>query len=250
MVKQERRTVIRLIETHQAGLFCKHYLYFGVSRLRTMGNMPKAKREYLALGLLKHFGIPSVEAAGWGARRGPFRDVRACFILTVKQAHALDFRAWLKRMEREKTFRRRIDGLLQALGGYFRTLHGEGFFLLRPNTRNILIQDPEGPDPAVLFLDQPYARFLRGPAAAWGQLKDLSTLLGGVQRHLEAAAAMEAFLAGYLPDPLGHAPEELTWRVHHAIQARESDHRLGEWGHMLAALAPVPLGQNTKKKVR
>ncbi len=248
VVKRERRTVIRLWEVKGRYFFCKHYRYFGLSRMRTLGGIPKAHREYLTLGLLKRFKVPSVEAVGWGSRRNRWGGLWGCFILTVRQDDTLDFRAWLKQNEAGADFRPRTLGILRTLAGYFRTLHASGFFLLRPNTRNVLVVHPKATEPALCFLDQPYARFLKGRGALWGQLKDLSTLLGGVLRHMDEEA-VDVFLKTYLPDPLGKSPRELKRRLRYALRARESDRRFAEWGNLCLALAPTAFGQKRGKRV-
>ena len=245
-IKHEKRTRINLWETPERALFFKHYLYFGLSQVRTIGSMPKAEREYLTLGYLRHLKIPCVEAAGWGVRWNRAGGVQRCFILTVKEENTLDFRAWLSQTAAEATFRDRAAFILKTLGGYFRQLHTQGFFLLRPNTRNVLIRDPKSPEPVILFLDQPYARFLSGPGALWGQLKDLSTLLGGALRHLEASG-IDDFLETYLPDPLGRPAEALRRRLLLALRARESDNRAAELFLQFRALMPDLFGQKGKK---
>jgi len=249
VVKNEKHTRINLWKTTENTFFFKHYLYFGLSQLRTIGSMPKAKREYLALGFLKHLGIPCVEAVGWGACWNHAGGIQRCFVITVKEEDTLDFRAWLTRMKADTAFRQQAVLMIRALGRYLRKLHTQGFFLLRPNTRNILVRIPKAPEPEVLFLDQPYARFLSGPAAAWGQLKDLSTLLGGALRHLEDTV-IDDFLETYLPDPLGRLPEDLRRRLNYALKARESDRRGVGLVFQCRALMPVLFGQKKKKRIR
>jgi len=246
VIKQEKRTRIKLWKICEKDIFFKHYLYFGLSQFRTTGSMPKAKREYLTLGYLKHLDIPCVEAAGWGVRWNRAGGIQRCFILTVKEENTLDFRAWLSQTAAEGTFRDRAAFILKTLGGYFRRLHTQGFFLLRPNTRNILIRNPKTSEPVILFLDQPYARFLSGPGALWGQLKDLSTLLGGALRHLETSS-IDNFLETYLPDPLGRPAEELRHRLWLVLKARESDSRAAELSLQFRALMPNLFGQKGKK---
>jgi len=238
VVKKERRTRLVLWKTPDHVFYFKHYFYPGSSRLKTFGGIPKAKREYLTLGFLKHLGIPCVEAAGWGACRGRWGGVLKCFILTVREENTVNFRTWLRHATPNPRFRPQTENIVKSLGRYIRRLHDHRFFLLRPNTRNILIRHQGNEEPKVLFLDQPYARFLRGPGAVWGQMKDLSTLLGGAMRHLEETV-IDTFLEGYLPNPLDNTPEDLRRRLMYAIRARESDQRLVEWWCQLRAICPV-----------
>jgi len=247
-LKMEARTEIRLWNLGDRELFFKHYLYPGISRMKTLlSRMPKAQREYLALGFMEFLGIPCVEAVGWGAEWTRMGGVRRCFILTVKEKNTLDFRAWLKEMETASGFRNRAMVILQKLAGFFRSMHARGFFLLRPNTRNVLIHPPDAPDPGVLFLDQPYARFLSGPGARWGQLQDLSTLLGGALRHLDEGI-IDDFLDVYLPDPLRGSPEALRHRLMLALKARESENRVEKLTLRFRSLLPVFLDKSRKKR--
>jgi len=237
-VKEERRTVIRVWKAGERDLYFKHYFYRGISQMKTLlSRMPKAQREYLTMGLLKHLGVPGVEAAGWGVRWNRLGSVQSCFILTVREEDTRDFRAWLKKTETDPGFRERAAVILRKLGGLFRRMHEERFFLLRPNTRNVLIRYPETGDPEVLFLDQPYARFLTGPAARWGQLRDLATLLGGVLRHFDERI-IDEFYETYLPDPVGTSPEILHQRLKLALRARESEGRGGKIALQCRALLP------------
>ncbi len=238
VVKEERRTRLVLWKTPDHTFYSKHYFYPGASRLKTFGSMPKAKREYLTLGFLKKLGIPCVEAAGWGACRGRWGGVLKCFILTVREENTVNFRTWLRNASPGGRFRYQTESIMKDLGRYIRKLHTRGFFLLRPNTRNILIRHQGADRPDILFLDQPYARHLKGPGAVWGQMKDLSTLLGGTIRHLEESI-IDTFLEGYLPNPLGKKSGDLRCRLMYAIQARESDRRLVEWWYQCRALWPA-----------
>jgi|GEM_PF-2753446 len=243
-IKKERRTEIRLWEMDGRTIYFKHYLYFGMSQLKTLlSRTPKAKREYLTLGYLRHLGIPAVEAVGWGAQWDRLGGVHRCFVLTIKEEGTLDFRAWLKKTEPEPGFREKTAAILRKLAEFFRRMHGQGFFLLRPNTRNVLIRRPEDPDPDVLFLDQPYARFLSGPGARWGQLQDLSTLLGGTLRHTDEGI-LDDFLKVYLPDPLGASPETLLRRLKLFLQARDSEGQAAKLMLRLRALAPAFLDKS------
>ena len=244
LLKHEKRTEIQVREEADKGFFLKHYFYSGFSKWKTcFSRMPKSQREYLALGYLKSLGIPAVEPAGCGARRDGLGRVERCFIITAKENHASDFRAWLRQMETKAQFQARAAVILRSLAGFLRAIHERGFFLLRPNTRNVLIRQPDSPVPEVLFLDQPYARFLSGPAARWGQLKDLSTLLGGALRHLDESVLSD-FFDVYLPDPLGGAPEVFHDHLKLAIRARESEHRMKKLFLQTRALLPVFLDKS------
>jgi hypothetical protein len=107
-VKEERRTVIRVWKAGERDLYFKHYFYRGISQMKTLlSRMPKAQREYLTMGLLKHLGVPGVEAAGWGVRWNRLGSVQSCFILTVREEDTRDFRAWLKKTETDPGFRER-----------------------------------------------------------------------------------------------------------------------------------------------
>ncbi len=237
-LKKEPRTEIRLWNVEETEVFFKHYLYPPLARMKTLlSRMPKAQREYLALGFMKSLEIPCVEAVGWGAQWTRLGSVRRCFILTARERDTRDFRAWLKEMEKAPDFRERAAAILRKLAG---------FFLLRPNTRNVLIQPPHATDPRVLFLDQPYARFLSGPDARWGQLQDLSTLLGGALRHLDEGV-IDDFLGAYLPDPLGGRSETLRRRLELALRARDSENRIKKLTLRFRSLLPVFLDKSGKK---
>ena len=239
---------MRLWKVEETEIFFKHYLYPPLARMKTLlSRMPKAQREYLALGFMKSLEIPCVETVGWGAQWTRLGSVRRCFILTVRERDTRDFRAWLKEMETAPDFRERAAAILRKLAGFFRRMHARGFFLLRPNTRNVLIQPPHATGPRVLFLDQPYARFLSGPGARWGQMQDLSTLLGGGLRHLDDGV-IDDFLDAYLPDPLGGRPETLRRRLEFALCARESEHRTKKLILRFRSLLPVFLDKSGKKR--
>ncbi len=243
-LKMERRTEIRVFNTGNREMFFKHYLYFGVSQAKTLlSRMPKAQREYLTLGYLRSLGIPAVEAIGWGSHWGHLGSVQRCFILTAKEEDTLDFRAWLRKTESKAGFRDRTIVILKKVGEYFKRMHEQGFFLLRPNTRNVLIRHPDDTNPEILFLDQPYARFLAGLGARWGQLQDLSTFLGGTLRHLDEGI-LDDFFEVYLPDPLGGSPVSLRRRLDFALQARESEGRVGKLALQFRALMPAFLDKS------
>jgi len=117
--------------------------------------------------------------------------------------------------------------ILKKLGYYFRQLHSNKFFLLRPNTRNILIHELDLCKPRILFLDQPYARFLSGPLANWGQLKDLSTVLRDFSHHTDQSA-IDLFFKTYLPDPLGKYSEDLRQRLIYFMRASDKRGRFSK----------------------
>ncbi len=219
-IKNEKRTQIRLWNTLNEDFFFKHYLYPGLSRIRTIGIMPKAKREYLTFSYLEQQNIPCIKAAGWGVRWDRVGGVKSCFIITAKAKDTNDLRFWLVKTSAEAHFDESVAQILKKLGYYFRQMHSNKFFLLRPNTRNILIHEPDLCNPSILFLDQPYARFLSGPLANWGQLKDLSTVLGGFI-HLRDQSAIDLFFKTYLPDPLGKYSEDLRQRLIYFMRASD-----------------------------
>jgi len=222
-IKNEKRTQIRLWNTLKEDFFFKHYLYPGLSRIRTLGIMPKAKREYLTFSYLEHQNIPCIKAAGWGVRWDRMGGVKSCFIITAKAKDTIDLRFWLVKTSTEAHFEESVALIMKKLGYYFRQMHSNKFFLLRPNTRNILIHELDLCKPRILFLDQPYARFLSGPIANWGQLKDLSTVLGGFFSYMDESA-IDFFFKTYLPDPLSKYSEDLRKRLIYFI--RTSDKRV------------------------
>ncbi len=227
LIKNEKRTHIRLWNTLKEDFFFKHYLYPGLSRMRTIGVMPKSKREYLTLSYLEHQNIPCIKAAGWGVRWDRVGGVKSCFIITAKAKDTIDLRSWLVKTSTEAHFEESVALILKKLGCYFRHLHSNKFFLLRPNTRNILIHELDLCNPSILFLDQPYARFLSGPLANWGQLKDLSTVLGGFIHHIDQSA-IDLFFKTYLPDPLGKYSEALRQRLIYFMKTRDERGRFSK----------------------
>jgi hypothetical protein len=220
LIKDEERTHIRLWETPEEDYFFKHYLYPVLPRVRTIGSMPKAKREYLTLAYLEHQNIPCIKAAGWGSRWDRLGGVRSCFIITARENDTIDLSTWLARSSHEPDFKESAAAILGRLGGYFRQLHSDRFFLLRPMTRNMLVKGKDPCDPEILFLDQPYARFMSGPMANWGQCKDLTTLLGDFFRLIDQSA-IDFFFGQYLPDPLGRNHEDLRRLLTYLIMNRD-----------------------------
>jgi hypothetical protein len=236
-IKNEKRTHIRLWETLKEDFFFKHYLYPGLPRIRTIGIMPKAKREYLTFSYLEHQNIPCIKAAGWGVRWDRVGGVKSCFIITAKAKDTIDLRFWLVKTSAEAHFEESVALILKKLGCYFRHLHSNKFFLLRANTRNILIHELDLCNPRILFLDQPYARFLSGPLANWGQLKELSTVLGGFFHHIDQSA-IDLFFKTYLPDPLGKYSEDLRQRLIYLIRTRDKRGWFSKFTSYSTALVP------------
>lgn len=228
LIKNEKRTNICLWETQKEDFFFKHYSYPVLPRMRTIGFMPKAKREYLTLSYLEHQNIPCIKAAGWGVRWDRVGGVKSCFIITAKEEDTIDLSLWLKKASAEAYFEESVALILEKLGCYFRQLHSNKFFLLRPMTRNILIHEQDLCNPRILFLDQPYARFLSGPLANWGQLKDLSTVLRDFSHHTDQSA-IDLFFKTYLPDPLGKSSEDLRQLLIYLISNRDKPRAQRGW---------------------
>jgi hypothetical protein len=220
-IKSEARTTIVLLpgdstkrEDPPASIVLKVYRYPAWSRWRTWRQASKARREFEGLAFCRRLGIPAVAPIACGSERSPAGLVRSCHLATAYEPGTMPLRRWLEegRFGRDGG-RQRLETWLAEIGEALRTLHARRFFLLTASSKNVLVRDAGAARDSWLFVDMPYARFLRGrPVASLGQKRDVGALTGSVARYA-GEEVLEAFYAGYLPDPLGRSEAALRTRA-------------------------------------
>jgi tRNA A-37 threonylcarbamoyl transferase component Bud32 len=191
-IKEEAKTSVTLLSvsgdngcSSDPSFVLKTYRYPRLARLRTVGQIPRAEREYRALKQCEVFGIPAVKPVGYGFRRGPAGMLRSCFVISRHVKDAVDFRAWLRQGDKENLERHEgIAHILRQLGRHMQRLHNAHFFLMRPTLRNILLCDTDTPYPNPIFVDLAYSLSLTlSLRARYGQRVDLENLFGPLLRR-------------------------------------------------------------------
>ena len=228
-LKSKPRTRVVLLERSRPGaetperFIVKEYYYPLLPRLRTWLRHSKAEHEFRSLLKVAELGVHAAEPVAFGTRRTFFGCVRLCFIVTCYVENAVTFEQWAKEARQVGFPKAEFKWFVcQAFGRTFRTLHFARFFLFTAKPRSILVRQT-GASPEIVLIDLPYALRIRSPYfARVAQAFDLAVFLANVARILPEYQITK-FYTGYLPDPLGGSPEELTCRIADAIRWRRNE---------------------------
>ena len=232
-LKRERRTRITVLKRARgpasggepAVFVLKVYRYPFIARIRTALQISKAKREYDGLRHLRELGIDAAQAAGYGVERDVLGLVRSCFIITRWVENSTTLFRWCRAFEHSGAGGgASIEGIFNELGKSFSLMHRARLFLFTPKASNILIGQGH-----FVMIDVPYARTLRWPwLARWAQSRDVGVLLRDIRGAL-TDRAIESFLGGYLPDPLGGSAKTVRRRALRQMRAKRNQTPIARW---------------------
>ena len=241
IIKSERRTEIRKVNTPQGKCALKVYLYPGLSGIRTCFSISKAEREGNALAFCNALGVNALIPIAVGAHRNRLGIVCRCYLITKWETDKTSFRDWMKNdyLDSPHLQRSRLRHYFYEIGRQMAILHRHNFFLLTPFSKNIYVSIGAMNEKSITFGDLPYARTLKSSFAAnWGQTKDLGAIRASALKFVDTDA-FDCFFSGYGQDPFatgGATLEEKSIKgarmhmKHTPLTAALRFFRRGQWG--------------------